>query len=139
MTLDWRALTVTEEDISTTPCDCCGSKTNWISGDVESTEGWLEFYHVVWTDGHPERGATFRLFLGDWSEDAETEARWIFGATYNMEQNSFMIMDLAENPTKTRAIHLNRDQVAGTEFAKDSFAIIDAIFLKDSRLEEIHP
>lgn len=136
MSYNWEDLTVTEGERSYTNCDCCSSVTTALTGDVSCPDGWLADYVVRWTDSHPERGAAFTLMMGDWSDDAPSTARWIMRADFLKSEDGFMIANARDEAAAPEiATYLNRDDIVGTPFASDCFAIIDAIFMKDSQME----
>ena len=136
MTVEWQDIDVQTGDLESVPCDCCGSTSQLIRGDLETGGNWLAFYTCRWTPAHPDKGVEFRLGTGNWSENTPKPERWMFGATYSREHNGFMLDDLSGPDAYPMAVALDRDDILGTSFAAEAFAMLDAIFVKDKRLQE---
>ncbi|KMW59626.1 hypothetical protein AIOL_004608 [Candidatus Rhodobacter oscarellae] len=109
-----------------------------LRGDLEHDGNWLGFYWTSHARGHLEVYPTIMVGVGDWSEGAAPESRLIFGVEFNKEAESFRLLDLASHGDKSVAVYLDRLDVLDTPFAQDAFAMTDAVFMKDSRMEEWH-
>jgi len=138
MTLDWEAITVFETEKQETPCDCCRETTVTLHGDLEQSGDWLAFYMARFTASHTGVGPHFRVLTGDWSDNAPTTSRWIFEAELNIEAQGFMLLDTSKHAGSISAIHLDRNDILNTPFAAEAFAMLDAIYMKDSRLKAHH-
>lgn len=138
MTLVWEDLRILETDFESTPCDCCGKNTVQINGDIEDAKGqWIAFYWVRYAEGHPELDPVFRFGTGNWSEEATAEQRWCFGLAYNKDSGGARLLDLSSERGDVKAIYLDRDDILGSSFAAEAFAMWDAVFMKDSRLDDL--
>ena len=137
MSVAWQAIDVLEGPATNTICACCGNTTAMLQGDLYAEEDWLGFYYIWLTPKCVERPPLFRLGTGDWSDEAPTEERWIFEVEYYSQTNSFMIGNVSERCLKVRATCLDRADIVGTAFASEAFAMIDAVFMKENRLESI--
>ncbi len=132
----WQALVIDEDAHDITTCACCDTQTHRALGDVRDGEVWLCWYTCRWTDGHMDRGLSFDLFFGDWREGAAPDTRWIVSVLYRKAADAFSVQDARNGRRwdKAGATVMNRDDVIGTDFAQEVFAILDAIFMKDPRL-----
>lgn len=136
MSLAWQDIRIEEGAVTSTPCDCCGTRTLVVEGDLIASEGWLAFYTARFTEGHRSNGIAFQIGTGTWSEDTAARDRWLFRAIFDPAENSFMIVDTPPD-TGIVATALRRDDIIGSPFAAEAFAMLDAIFMKDNRLEVI--
>ncbi len=124
------------------PCECCGFMSRTIWGFVHAPSATLAAYFVQWTLGNPEHGANFDLVIGEWEENTTKDDRRVAALEYRVFDGGgeFMVIDAASRPVSGGEIAstaLFRDQVVGKPIANDLYAIVDAIFMKDDRLEEI--
>jgi len=95
-------------------------------------------YIVRWTDGHVARsGAEFDLIIGEWG-GAPSSNRVAISLAYQLTDTGpgFMVVD-ARNRSGSSDLagrKLRREEVIGTPLATEVFAIIDAVWLQDSRI-----
>lgn len=137
---DWQLIAVEEGGMSRTPCDCCNTTTVQIEGNLENAEGWLAFYSARWTaNPGPDhaRDVLIEIGTGDWRDTAPPTARWLFRALYMPETATFGLIDF--DTTIDTAVCLNRSDIIGSSYAPQALALLDAVLMKDSRLEEIRP
>jgi len=139
MSLTWEDIDVEGSKEERTPCECCGKWTIEVRGDLLKSNEWIAFYWVRFAQGHPESSPTIHCGTGDWSESAADDQRWLFGVEYNLEAKGFHLLDLRIDHEQALPNYtaLNRDEILGTQFAQDAFAMIDAIWMKDPHLEEL--
>ena len=135
--MEWQTLEITENEVDKMPCDCCGKTTTRVGGEVWKGKEWLGFFFVQWTEGHRSPGPQFRIFTGDWADGSTPEQKWLVVLEYSFEHRSFMIMDNHSDQVWADLTYLNRNDILGTEYVEHIFAMVDAIFMKDSRLEWI--
>lgn len=133
MTLDWQQIRVTEGDLGQTPCDCCAAITSLAEGELWGPVGWLAFYALRYSAGHRDSGVLFQIGTGNWRSESIAD-RLLFRATYDPASNGFTIIDMPAD-TGANATPLRRDQIIGTDFAPRAYAMLDAIFHRDSRLQ----
>lgn len=141
-TLDWRTLQI-EPTGSTDfgPCSCCGNMSRTVWGFVHSVDSTLAAYFVQWTLNSPQHGANFDLVIGEWGEST-TQDRQAASLEYRVLENrgEFMVIDAITRPVANTSVAneaLRRDQIIGTPLAEGIFAIVDAIFTRDERIQEI--
>lgn len=137
LTFNWQAMSVTEDALEQVPCDCCGETTVIIRGTVSEKSEHLASYLVRWTSCSSHLDPEFRLYFGDWSDDAPPGARFVMRADYRKSENAFMVIDAGLGLADTSdATYLTRDEVIGTPMAAECFSVIDAVFAKHTQLEE---
>jgi hypothetical protein len=101
-------------------------------------------YYVQWTLNRvADHGANFDLIVGPWDSGASAADRCVVAVAYRLidGEPQFMVIDAASRPVaksgKLAEMVLRRDQVIGSPMAPDLFAILDAIWLGDSRIKEL--
>jgi hypothetical protein len=123
-------------------CDCCGNATITVWGHVEQSEDVVASYFVRWAVGQPDHGANFDLIVGRWGDGASSHDREAISVVYRNtpEGCGFMVVD-AENSSAGQSElvgrALRREEVIGTELAETTFAMLDAIWLQDGRIDEV--
>jgi len=116
------------------------SRTVW--GFVHSPEATLAAYFVQWTLGSPNDGAHFDLIIGKWGDKTTSKDRQVTSVEYRVvdKQPGFMVIDATTRPIADNSLAntaLRRDQVIDKPIAQDIFAIVDAVFMKEERIEEV--
>jgi hypothetical protein len=140
--LDWQKLDVEPADSNDQgPCSCCGNMSRTVWGFVHSPDETIAAYFVQWTLNKPEHRAIFDLILGQWGEETKHN-RQAISMEYRIfdGQGSFMVIDASTRETANSelvGVALNREQVIGKSIVERAFSIVDAIFMKDERIEEI--
>ena len=140
MDQNWQNLLVEEEGRSTGVCDCCQNETISLSGFVSTEAESLAAYFIAYTNGQPEHGAEFTFVVGNWSEDAMAKDRFVIVLHHFPEKGFMLDSDFAEKKANMRELasnFLNREDIIGSEFADTLFSIVDAVYMKDSRLDEM--
>ena len=124
-------------------CECCGERSRTVWGLARRDGDAHAAYFVHWTLGKlASDGAHFDLILGRWGEDATPADRSAVSLEYRRTDRgpAFMVIDattrpIAHNELVGRA--LRRDEVLGTALATHAFELVDAIWLKDTRISEV--
>ncbi len=125
-------------------CPCCGNSSRTVWGYVHEGDETRAAYFVQWTLGHVvERGANFDLILGKWGENANSKMRSAVSLEMRVLDSGpwFGVIDAATQPVAKNGNAgnlLSRNDVIGTSIASETFAIVDAIWLQDSRIQELH-
>ncbi|WP_157209730.1 hypothetical protein [Marinimicrobium agarilyticum] len=82
----------------------------------------------------------FDIIVGRWGECSNPNAKCGVSIQYRLG-SEFMIIDADSRPFATGqtlfANALPRAEVVGTELASQAFSVLDAVWLQDSRLEEL--
>src|ERR1700679_543533 len=120
------------------PCQCCGNLTERVWGYVRRAGSAVAVYFVEWTPGHIEKSASFDLILGAWGDDTTPADRQVAALEFRKLDSgpAFKVIDAGKRPTL--ASHaLLRDEIIGAPIAQEVFAIADAVYFKDPRLDEL--
>ncbi|MGA0611234.1 hypothetical protein [Caldimonas sp. KR1-144] len=136
------SLTATFWNESAGHCECCGRTSRTIWGDLSDSNGTHAVYFVQWTVGAPEHPPNIDLVLGRWGEGAEPSDRVLVSLLFQpgREGGSFMVTSGHGRPADDRSVcgrALRREEVVGTPLAADIFALVDALWLSEPRIEEV--
>ena len=123
-------------------CGCCGNASRTVWGHVNHGEPIVAAYFVQWTIGRPDHGANFDLILGPWGEESSARDRQAISLVYrnSPEGSEFMVIDADNRPVAQSDLAskaLSREEVISTDLAAHTFAILDAIWLQDTRIDEV--
>jgi hypothetical protein len=140
--LDWRSFETEQTGVSVGHCDCCGSTTKRVWGFIRREGAVVAAYFVGWTEQGPDHGATFDLVLGKWGDSTTAQDRYGVALDFRIVEASpqFMVVDAGNRATSDSELvgaALKRSDVIGTALAPQVFAIVDAIYLGDLRLDEL--
>jgi hypothetical protein len=125
------------------PCECCGNNSRTVWGFVHQGGRTVAAYFVQWTLTRiQDHGANFDLVVGEWGDETSPTDRQVVAVELRIIDGGpqFMVIDAADRQAamseNLAASSLRRDQVIGTPLAAEVFAMLDAIWLGDSRLAE---
>jgi hypothetical protein len=111
-----------------------------LSGFISDATQSLAAYIIAYTNGNPEHGAEFTFMVGKWGEGAMAQDRFVI-VLHHFPERGFMIdSDIAEKKSNMRELasnFLSREDIIGSDFADSLFGMVDAVYMKDSRLDEI--
>lgn len=98
-------------------------------------------YWLRWTIGHLDtHGANLDLVIGSWGEGAGPKDRFAASLEYPEPAHMppvFMVINAADRQIAHSNLvqsALRREDVIGTPIADQMFALVDAIWLQDSRI-----
>jgi hypothetical protein len=100
-------------------------------------------YFVEWTRGAvAQHGAHFDLIIGTWGDAATQADRVAVALAFRRTEAGpeFMVIDAAHRPIAASELvgrALAREEVLASPIAAQAFAIVDTIWLQDSRIAEI--
>jgi hypothetical protein len=137
---DWRALRIEPTGAKEHGCSCCGAVSRTVWGFVHDGAATLAAYFVSWVPGKQEHDASFDLIVGRWGDETSAQDRRAVSLRYRASAGSFMVVDAASRPVNNptvAATALLREDVVDQPIARQVFAITDAIFEKEERIEEI--
>jgi hypothetical protein len=140
--LDWRSYETEQTGANVGHCDCCGLTTRRVWGFVHRDGATVAAYFVGWAEQKPEHGAAFDLILGDWGDSANRQDRFAVALDYRIVDSSpeFMVVDARgriPSGDELAGTALKRADVIGTALAPQVFAVVDAIYMSDRRLDEL--
>lgn len=124
-------------------CDCCGSTSKTIWGELADGSGEaLALYFVQWTVGAPAHLVNIDLVIGRWGEGADPAKRILVSLLYRPSRDggSFMVIDGQGRRPDDRSIcgrAMKRDEVIGTPLAEHVFGLVDALWMTEPHLEEV--
>lgn len=124
-------------------CACCGNISRTVLGYAYRNDSPLAVYYVHWTVGRPDHGANFDLIIGSWGEESAANDRKAVSLVCRLIDGSpqFMVIDAADRPagqSKLASRALSRAEVVGTLLAEQVFTLVDAVWLRDARIAELH-
>ena len=123
-------------------CDCCGRESKSIWGDLSDAGDRRAVYFVHWTVGAPEHHPNVDLIIGRWGEAAKPTDRVLVSLEYRPgpDGSSFMVISGEGRAADDRSVCgrvLRREEVVGTPLAAEVFALVDALWLTEPRIEEV--
>jgi len=137
----WRDLDLSNLNEKYSTCSCCENPTHRVWGWVNDQATVLAAYFVSYTPCHRDHGAKFQIVLGRWGEQTTPDDRSLVELDYRVHLGpaALMVVDPTQPSTlATVAKHaLRRDQVVGRPIAATVFTIVDAIDMKDPRLNDV--
>ena len=136
--MDWQSLEVKVTQATETPCDCCRAVTTDATGDLYKGNEFLAWYSARWSDGHPDVPMIITIYCGDWREGASSDQRWGTQAEVRFGRDGgCVLVDWSEKAKAkiTLFTPLGRDDVLQTSYAPEFWSCIDAVLMKDPRLE----
>lgn len=141
-TSHWKSYEIEQTGQSDGCCDCCGGITKRIWGLVNRDGKTLAAYFVSWTTGRPDHGAAFDLVLGRWGRGASPKDRSGVALDFRPVNGApqFIVVDAVDRFRSGNDLFksaLQRSDVIGTPLAPQVFALVDAVYLGDPRLDEL--
>lgn len=88
------------EESMPTACECCGRYSRTVHGFVYRNDDAYAVYYAGWSEGHPERGVTMAIAMGEWGDDSDASDRVSVGvrAFASSSEIHFSILDPEESP-----------------------------------------
>lgn len=123
-------------------CECCGERSHTIRGELRDGRGaTLAVYLAGWTENPAEHPDIYlALSLGPWGEDTSGDDRvnipivaFHDGATWQFGANDHGRLD--DDPTLLGR-RLGRDEILAHPRLAEIWALSDALWLGDPRLDE---
>lgn len=117
------------------PCDCCRKTTVTAGGDLSYKEKFVGWYTVGFSEECSEAEPIITVYVGDWSDGAHCSQRW--AARTIWREDGCMLLDW-DKAGIDRFTPLDREDVLGTDFATEFWALVDTVIMKDPRVEHIY-
>ena len=113
-------------------CECCGGETTSLTRFVKKDGDAYAVYYGFFTDGHPERGMTGIVSLGEWGEGTFPLNRIAFGfvMTSEGERYSVRLINAEDTPWGNAEIlgnKLSAEEAAGHPWKIDVYQLSDEI------------
>lgn len=142
VTTEWAKFMLEPLEARDSSCECCGSVTRTVWGNLDDESGTVAAYYVTWTPGKPDHRASFDLIVGSWGEGTDHTDRCGISLEYSSSGDPAGLRVLEEvKPDVANSdlvgFSLGRDQIIGTAAAAKVFAMVDAIFMNEPRIEEV--
>jgi hypothetical protein len=125
------------------PCPDCGRSTHCVSGSVFWYDEKRAEYRIAWHQGEKNEGAHWLFVFADaWDADGpvgESEAVLLYFGSFE-GKTGFGVIDADcafSRKLAPKSALLPRERIAGTEFAREIFGVVDLIWENDDRIEEI--
>jgi len=124
-------------------CDCCGDTSRTVWGLIRSRGDAEAAYFVHWALGKvATQGAHLDLIVGQWGDGTTRADRCAVSLHYRRTDKgpAFMVVDASERPVARNELvgrGLRRSEVVGTALAERAFAVADAVWLQDTRIDEL--
>ncbi|MDA7965624.1 hypothetical protein [Ruegeria sp.] len=135
--MQWEDITVVELETKRTHCDCCQQVTTHGAGDLLWDEDFIGWFTVNFSENSASHSPIIKVYVGDWSDGAPADSRWGVVVSWHSEGCSLLDWDAEDREGNDLFTCLNRDDVLGSEFAEELWAMVDAVITKDSRLKEL--
>lgn len=142
MRLRWQEIVVIPELEEQVPCEHCGQPALRAEGRLMHREAHLARFSVRWRPGEPDHPALHVLYLGNWATRSIEDAPAVAAADYlGGEAHGFYLRD--DTPQLLKALRrwrphfIRRHDAIGQPLGEALFAMLDAIHVKDPRLQEI--
>ena len=139
----WQEIVVIPEIEEDVTCDCCGEPARSVEGRLIHREEPIGRFTVRWRPGVPDHPARHTLYLGDWNRKGGMDDGPAVAAADYMggEQHGFYLRDdtavLLKSLKPWRPHFIRRADAIGKPLGEVLFAMLDAIHVKDPRLQEI--
>lgn len=139
----WQEIVVIPEVEEGVTCDCCGRPARSAEGRLVHREVPLGRFSVRWIPGDPDHSARHVLYLGDWNRrGGMDDGPAVAAAEYRGGQaHGFYLRDDTSQLLKAlkpwRPHYIRRHEAIGQPLGEVLFAMLDAIHVKDPRLQEI--
>lgn len=142
MSLRWQEVVVIPEAEEDLACECCGQPARRAEGLLLHREEEAGRFSVRWRPGHPDHPARHVLYLGNWRRrTAEDRATLAVADFLGHPDPGFRLLD--EAPALMQALApwhprlVRRADAIGQPLGERLFALLDAVHVKDPRLQEI--
>jgi len=140
----WDDFALEQSDQSGGHCECCGKETVRVNGNVIDGETFVALYTVVWTKGVRSHGAEFSFIFGAWGEGTTLKDRSVVLLDFNCSEENGFGFRIADDVLQRRgnleefaSNFLDRGALIGSAFTPFLFAVADAVYMKEMRLDEI--
>ena len=132
----WEDLAVSDTDTETTLCDCSGERTTQACGEIANDSDFLGLYVVTFAADHASHPPAIAPHVGNWPDVGSTDARR--GMQVQRNAQGCTLLDRGDEQVSgiRTFTPLGRDDVPGPPFTSEMWTLVDAINMKDSRLQE---
>ena len=120
-------------------CECCGTRFRTAYGFVYRDGDAYAVYYAGWSHGHPGRGVSLAIAVGEWTEGTSLADRVSIGmrATSTPSSVDFIVINSTESPwgdTPLLGKMLEREQALAHSALKEVMHVAEYIVRDDSRV-----
>ncbi len=121
------------------PCECCDARSRTAHGFVYRDDDAYAVYYAGWSDGHPGRGVTLAIAVGEWTEGSSPSDRVSIGILAMPTPSSvdFKVMSPADSPwgdTPLLGKMLGREHALAHPALKEAMHVAEHIVRDDARV-----
>jgi hypothetical protein len=122
-------------------CPDCGAEVEMVFGFVYSDGVPHAVYHASYSSAHRDEGASLRIVVGDWSDNAPPASRTSFGLEVRASGREYEFMLVGPSRSAWRATAfaapmLSREDALAHPYKQEVFHIAEHIIHEDARLFE---
>ena len=121
------------------PCACCNARSRTAHGFVYRDGDAYAVYYAGWSDGHPGRGVSLAIAVGEWTEGTSPADRVSIGMIARPTPSSvnFTVLSPAESPwgdTPLLGKMIEREQALAHPALKGVMHVAEHIVRDDARV-----
>jgi hypothetical protein len=128
-------LEIDEAASKQTSCDCCSKVTTHIEGFLSANGNHRGWHTVRLSEDVTNHQPLITIYVGDFSEGAPKDRKC--GARTIWKTEGCELLDW-EDSAITSFTPLRRRDILGFEFEPEFWGLVDAVIMKDPRLEPLH-
>lgn len=124
-----------------TRCECCGRVSRTVHGFVYKDGDAYAIYYAGWSEGHPERGVTMAVAVGEWDDDSDNSDRVSVGleARATESEIQFAVLEPEQSPwaqTDLLGAMCSRSAALAHPVLKEIFEIAEHVVSHDERIAD---
>jgi hypothetical protein len=83
-----------------TRCECCGRVSRTVHGFIYKDGDAYAVYYAGWSEGHPDRGVTMAVAVGEWDDNSDASDRVSVGleAWSAVSKIQFAVLEPEQSP-----------------------------------------
>ena len=131
----------TADENNATQCACCGARSRSVHGFVYRDDDAYAVYYAGWSDGHPGRGVSIAIAVGEWSEGSSSADRTSVGIRAKPTRNSveFTVLSPNESPwgdTPLFGKMMERERALAHPKLKEVLHVVEHVVRGDARVRD---
>ena len=122
-----------------TRCDCCGRVSRTVHGFIYKDGDAYAVYYAGWSEGHPDRGVTMAIAVGEWTDDSTTSDRVSVGieSRSTASEIQFSVLEPEQSPwghTELLGAMLARPKALAHPVLPEIFEVAEYVVAHDERV-----
>lgn len=123
-----------------TKCSCCEKMSRTVHGFVYRNKDAYSIYYAGWSEGHPDRGVTMAIAVGEWAEGSDASDRVSMGleARATETQIQFAVLNPERSPWRKTDLlgeMLPREKALRHPALKEIFEVAEYVVRYDARVK----